>query len=128
MLGLPAIVRDIFVPLDKESEQEQDYIHKRANITIRLYHKHKMVHQQHVTCRVHKEGAHRIVYGASQAILMDGFHGHVDEITIALINVPHEVDISPVEDPWPLQIFKGNTLTLQARRTGLLFIDTTSKS
>ena len=115
-----AIVSRIFAPAT-EVVTDQDYIHKNANCTIRLYYYNQMVHQQHVCLRISRCDD-VIYYGVGQSIRMEGFTGKtVTGASIALIGVPFECDIS-----WGTErIIQGNALTLQAHKTnGLLTLST----
>ena len=110
------LVSRLFSPAT-EVVTDQDYIHKNANCTIRLYYYNQMVHQQHVCLRISRCDD-VIYYGVGQSIRMEGFTGEiVTGASIALIGVPFESDIG-----WGTEyIPAGKDLVLQGDgRNGLL--------
>jgi len=105
-MSVVALVRDFVLPKVKD----QEYVHRNANCTIRLYYNDVMVHSQNVTCWISRLDG-RVYYGVGQAILMDDFHGTVNGATIALLGVPFESDISWGEEHIPRMhtlILRGN--------------------
>ena len=93
-----------------------------TDVIFRFYDHGKEMFTYPITLPSYVDGTDKVVIGANERFIVEGFEGYANDLGISLAMFPQLVTMIGFgpEFPTGVRIHRGNTLTLQAQPTGFL--------